>query len=83
MEKSVINRISELKEKIVAGTATQSEKDQYVDIFYQNDGLSDFLYQSYKNPEYTDMILRTCIVMGRISIIADSVKEQQRKYQVI
>jgi hypothetical protein len=48
MDKNTIDKIKSLKYKIEAGTASQSEKDEYVEILHQNKKLYDSLYESYK-----------------------------------
>jgi hypothetical protein len=76
MDKHEVYRISDLKKKIVSGTATQAEKDEYVEILRKNKNLSEELYKSYKKNEFVESILETCIILGGIIIAGTLIREK-------
>ena len=69
LEDPAIMRIKQLNLKIGDGLATNEEKDEYVNILYENKELSDTLYKSYKNNEFVDKVLRTALILGGIIIV--------------
>jgi hypothetical protein len=58
-----------LKEKIENSTATQSERDEYVEILHKSKNLDDLLYNSYRNNKFVDNVINTSIIIGGIIIL--------------
>jgi hypothetical protein len=81
MKKSDISQIEELREKIEDGTATQAEKDEYVEILHKTNSLDKFLYETYKNNEFVDNIMKTCIIIGGIIVTGTRINELLKKEQ--
>jgi hypothetical protein len=75
MDRTTINKISDLKTKIVKKTATQQEIDEYVDIFHDSGKLSDDLYKKYKRKQFVDDIVSTCVILGGIIIAGLLIRE--------
>ncbi|MDR0606398.1 MAG: hypothetical protein LBG80_19150 [Bacteroidales bacterium] len=75
MTQTELNRIRELYNKIENKTITQIEKDEFVEIFYRNNVLSEKSYKSYRKNEFVDAIIRTCITLGGIIFAGILIRE--------
>jgi hypothetical protein len=82
MDKNTIFRISELKGKIINQTATQAERDEYVEILHDNKRLYDSLYESYKKNEYVEDVLKACVIIGGIIILGLKLNEATKDVKI-
>ncbi|MDR0606397.1 MAG: hypothetical protein LBG80_19145 [Bacteroidales bacterium] len=82
MTQEELNRIKELHSKIKDKTITQKEKDEFVEIFYNNNEINDIAYNAYKEKKFADSVIRTCITIGGIiltDILLNKIIENNNK----
>jgi len=58
-----------LNAKLSAGTASNKEKDLYMEELYQRGSISQKQFDSYKRGEHVDSILQTALIVGGILLL--------------
>jgi NurA-like 5'-3' nuclease len=65
----VVQRIKMLNKKIIDGLASDSEKNEYIELLHQTNSLSEKLYEKYKRKEFIETILKTALIVGGIFVL--------------
>lgn len=71
--KSIINypRFLELNEKIKSNTATQTEKNEYMEILYKNGDISKVQYEEFKSQNKdSNELLNAGMTIGGIILLS-------------
>jgi hypothetical protein len=53
-----------LMEKIYNGTATQQEKDYYIDILHKNDKITKAQYKDYRKGRNVESVIKSALIIG-------------------
>jgi hypothetical protein len=62
-------RLSYLGDKVKAGTATKSEKDEFMLLLYQNGNITAVQYNDYVDGRNTDKIINAALAVGAVVLI--------------
>lgn len=71
-------RLSYLGDKVKLGSATKAEKDEFMDILYQNGSITPKQYNDYKtngNKINTEEILNAALAVGAVLLIGYLISE--------
>ncbi len=63
-------RLSQLGEKVKAGTATKQEKDEFIDYMYSNGKMTKEQYDDYKAGRNKEEVTNAVLAAGAILLIA-------------
>ena len=72
-------RLSYLGDKVKAGTATKSEKDEFMLLLYQNGNISAVQYKDYMAGRNADKIVNAALGVGAVVLIGYLLKELFRR----
>lgn len=68
-------RLSYLGGKVRGGNATKPEKDEFMQLLFQNGSITQKQYTDYFNNQNTDDILKTALAIGAIVLIGYLISE--------
>lgn len=68
-------RLSYLGDKVKAGTATKSEKDEFMLLLYQNGNITSIQYNDYVDGRNTDKIINAALAIGAVVLIGYLLKQ--------
>ena len=62
-------RLFSLSQKVKTGHATKPEKDEYMELLYQNNSITHKQYNDYKSGRNVEDIFNTALVIGGIVLL--------------
>lgn len=62
-------RLSYLGDKVKAGNASKTEKDEFMSLLYQNGSISSIQYNEYKAGRNTEDIVNAALAVGAIVLL--------------
>lgn len=62
-------RLSYLGDRVRAGNASKPEKDEFMNLLYQNGSINDKQYRDYINNQNTEGILKAALAVGAIVLL--------------
>jgi hypothetical protein len=62
-------RLLSLSQKVKTGQASKAEKDEYMNLLYQNNSLTDKQYKDYKAGRNVEDVLGAALVIGGIVLL--------------
>lgn len=68
-------RLSYLGDKVKAGTASKSEKDEFMLLLYQNGNITAVQYNDYVDGRNTDKIINAALAVGAVVLIGYLLKQ--------
>ena len=75
------NRLQYLNNRIKKGLATNSEKDEYMNLLYDNGSITKNQYDKYFSNRSADNILSTAITIGGIILLGYLISEIEKNNQ--
>ncbi|WKZ64801.1 MAG: hypothetical protein QY325_08465 [Flavobacteriales bacterium] len=67
-------RLATLGEKVRAGSATNQERDEYMELLYRNGSITRQQYNDYRAGRNADEILNAALAVGAIILIGHLLK---------
>ncbi len=68
-------RLSFLGDKVKAGTASKTEKDEFMYMLYQNGSINEKQYKDYKANRNIDEIVNAALAVGAVLLIGYLISE--------
>lgn len=68
-------RLSYLGERVKKGDSSKAEKDEFMELLYQNGSITKTQYDDYKANRNLDEILNVALAVGAIALIGYLVSE--------
>lgn len=68
-------RLSYLGDKVKAGTANKSEKDEFMLLLYQNGNITAVQYNEYVDGKNTDKIINAALAVGAVVLVGYLLKQ--------
>ena len=68
-------RLSYLGDKVKAGQASKTEKDEFMSLLYQNGNITAVQYNDYVAGRNTDNIINAALAVGAVVLLGYLLKE--------
>lgn len=69
------HRLSYLGDRVKAGQATKTEKDEFMSLLYQNGNITAVQYNDYVAGRNTDNIINAALAVGAVVLLGYLLKE--------